>query len=586
MGGIEKFNQGAQILQQVDVTSIITSLALGIAEAQEKLDDNSIKQIGRLTELEIAGKSLLELGFQPAFYAFEYADVSASLNLKMALNTSIDVALSLSLEYKNNSNFDKDFFKRLEDSKKKSKSSESKSKKIMSLKSSQIKDVEIHNKTFEIHKEEGSISKILKAEEHMRDETQNIRAESIIENEIEVKNKSQTEVAIEKENGLITVAIPNTHANTIALLELDNSYTPTTSIKLNGKATPDTFTKEIDFSTTLGNAKTENGGTVVGVNNNKIYRNGNQIDMQFYFGWDINTIHFDYNQNTSNPSLKIEDFKLLALLLKNSPTTTITITGYTDGSGSKNYNLKLSEERANAVKNILKQYGNLNDDSQFTIKSLGESEATNESKDPNLRKITIEINSSNSFIYFNGGNISTGATGNANNPFILKETDTTTTTINDVKFKYGNELITIIDASSNKFDSKQKGKFDKFFFEKVNDIYYLLHEDTVINYFVYSKDEKEIDIKIDSKSDKEIDKEKTDVYLSKTENEKSRLNQTTKKFDGDNSFAMSGSIDARYSRQFGMSVEGNAAISARLISLPPPDGLKLYLESLYNKSDS
>ena len=103
MTEIEKFNSGANILQQVDVTNIITALALGIAEAQEKLDDNSLKQLGRLTELEVGGKSLLELGFQPAFYAFEHADISASINLKMALKTSLDLSLSIAAEYKNNS---------------------------------------------------------------------------------------------------------------------------------------------------------------------------------------------------------------------------------------------------------------------------------------------------------------------------------------------------------------------------------------------------------------------------------------------------------------------------------------------------
>ena len=44
MSYTEDITNGASILQQVDVTDIITSLALGIAAAQEKLDDNSIKQ--------------------------------------------------------------------------------------------------------------------------------------------------------------------------------------------------------------------------------------------------------------------------------------------------------------------------------------------------------------------------------------------------------------------------------------------------------------------------------------------------------------------------------------------------------------
>ena len=89
MSYTEDITNGASILQQVDVTDIITSLALGIAAAQEKLDDNSIKQLTKLSETEVGDKSLLELGFTPAFYSFDYADVSASISLRMALKKAV-----------------------------------------------------------------------------------------------------------------------------------------------------------------------------------------------------------------------------------------------------------------------------------------------------------------------------------------------------------------------------------------------------------------------------------------------------------------------------------------------------------------
>ena len=44
--------------------------------------------------------------------------------------------------------------------------------------------------------------------------------------------------------------------------------------------------------------------------------------------------------------------------------------------------------------------------------------------------------------------------------------------------------------------------------------------------------------------------------------------------------AISGSLDVRYARQFGKSVEGNASVSARMVSVPPPTGLENYIATL------
>ena len=89
MSDLTKFSDGAAILQQVDVSSIFKNLAMGIAEAQQKLDDNSIAQAIKLAETKIDGVSLLQLGFSPVFYAFQYADISASINLQMALKEEL-----------------------------------------------------------------------------------------------------------------------------------------------------------------------------------------------------------------------------------------------------------------------------------------------------------------------------------------------------------------------------------------------------------------------------------------------------------------------------------------------------------------
>ncbi|SFL29015.1 OmpA-OmpF porin, OOP family [Desulfomicrobium norvegicum] len=63
-------------------------------------------------------------------------------------------------------------------------------------------------------------------------------------------------------------------------------------------------------------------------------------------------IHFDFDSSALKPEAKAI-LKRNIQLLKDNPRTHIRIAGYTSASGSAEYNKKLSERRANAVKNYL-----------------------------------------------------------------------------------------------------------------------------------------------------------------------------------------------------------------------------------------
>ncbi len=591
---VQKFDEGSKILKNIDVSSIVSGLALGIAEAQERLDNNSISQLIRLADTKVAGKSLLEFGFQPAFYAFDYADVSASIQLKMAFKESLSVDFNLEASYSSNSTFDKDFFNQLKKNKSKSTSKSSKTQKTVALKAKTSKNVSVNESSFKIHEEEGSISKIESAEEKMRDESEELRVESVIESKKELTEESSSDVFIREENGYIVITNPFEHTKVTALLKMDTTYSSTAkSIGIKAGGSPLSFDKITDFGTTLTNATTANNdgspstaGEVIGINNSGIKRGATTIPFTFYFGWDKDDMDYDYTHNTTNPSLSLDDVKLLAFILKESDLK-ITIKGYTDGSGDDDYNNPLSKNRAAALKRELEGFAGVTfSDTKVATNGFGEELASDATKQADFRKVTIEFDTSTlfDFIYFQGGHITVaGATTTAPDEYVYKKA--TNPTLNkDVIFKYGGTTYTLVKLADtiNKFASltSDKGKIDEFFVEKHNESYYLLHEESTINYFIHSKENKEIEVKVENEALAQIDKDKTDVFVSETQNDTSKLKESSKDFDGNRAFAISGSLDVRYARQFGMSIEGNASVSARMISVPPPTALENYIQSL------
>ncbi len=70
----------------------------------------------------------------------------------------------------------------------------------------------------------------------------------------------------------------------------------------------------------------------------------------------LRNIFFDFNSYTLKPQSYIELEKLV-YFLKDNPTITIEIAGHTDSIGTHQYNMKLSQNRALAVKNFLVKHG-------------------------------------------------------------------------------------------------------------------------------------------------------------------------------------------------------------------------------------
>ncbi|MDZ7812683.1 MAG: OmpA family protein [Ideonella sp.] len=104
MADIEKLKPG-EILADASVADFISRLGLGIAEAQRALDENSIAQLGEFVQPRegLGGRTLLDLGLMPAFYHYQHADLSCSLQLSMRVAKDEGFGFSINGNFGDNS---------------------------------------------------------------------------------------------------------------------------------------------------------------------------------------------------------------------------------------------------------------------------------------------------------------------------------------------------------------------------------------------------------------------------------------------------------------------------------------------------
>jgi outer membrane protein OmpA-like peptidoglycan-associated protein len=116
-----------------------------------------------------------------------------------------------------------------------------------------------------------------------------------------------------------------------------------------------------------------------------VERVGEGIKITFNSG-----LLFDVNKATLRDASKAELAKL-AQILNKYPDTNILVEGHTDNTGSEEYNLELSRQRAQSVENYLASL-NVNP-TRFTIMGYGESQpiATNETAEGRQQNRRVDL---------------------------------------------------------------------------------------------------------------------------------------------------------------------------------------------------
>lgn len=547
---VEDFANGANILQQVDVSQIFKSLAMGIAEAQQELDDNSISQLQRLSETELAGKSLLELGFVPAFYAFTYADISASIHLRMAEKTSFELGFEASFDYSSGATSSADFSELSKEKQFQSEQGEFKSNRAFSIKSSSKQQVKVNNQYYKLDENEEVVSRHEKL--HLE----------LLENEkIDRVNTQYSE-------SYYTVFQNLENYSVVAITDIGgsgNNVTGPTAITIVGE----TFTNiYADFVAAYS------GADLYGFAGDEMYGlSTSPTKMDLHFKTDMHVIDFAYDFNKNSIPGKDVAFQALATALKNDPTLHITIEGSCDRTAGSEYNLNLSTRRCTNMRDWLVAKGASK--TQIHIDPKGETLADEEGglsdgqEDANYRRVRISLIPNRYYIFSTTNITVTFAPGPNQWINVLSGPDTFVVVNGSSEgFQTGTSIATYESLNTSSMNSLYES-------ETREGIHYFLHKDTEVTYMAYSKDSEEINISAEEGSQSE-------VRVYKNENSTERIKNLAEKNNSNKTFAASASVDIRVARQFEMSIEGSASMSARMVAVPPPAQFTTHIATAFN----
>lgn len=598
---LKNLKEGADILQQVDVTEIITSLATGIADAQKKLDTNSIQQAIALADPNngVGGKSLIELGFAPAFYHFQHAEVSAEIDLKMRLKTDFELNASLYGSFTKQGGYTKEKLNFLREDSESKERREYKSSRAIVTTATHYEEIAFDSGSVQMDETKGSIERIEKFEDDLRTLTEIDRVATKLDSKsVSIQVDENVGAVVNYVGGYLTITIPEDNAVIEGILKVADYKTSSTAIDMAGDATAeftivdgdkDDFTKVITAATTAIGA-----GTVTGFNDDK-YQVGTGVakTMEVFFDHDKRNAAVALDKTVSEDGVSKDNTAMrevllkLAKALKNDSTTSIKLIGYTDGSGKGGYNETLSIDRCLSLKQWFEDQGVKS--SQINHEGKGETLAgADESRNLLFRKVTIEVNGVDYF-YMEGGNMKANATPDSGvNSFVHLAAVPGGPSSYNAKFTLNGEKIeftglTNANASltgNSTWTTKLQSKFSH---KAIRNTAYLLHNDINVKYTVFSRTKDDLSVRTGSNEKEDFTSEESKYLIGESLNKRKLVNKDLEKRENPSTVAVGGSVDLRTARQFEMEVKGNSRVSARLVSLPAPPEFLAEIKEYYKE---
>ncbi|MCK8515364.1 OmpA family protein [Methylonatrum kenyense] len=572
-----------EVLADASVADFIASLGRGIAEAQQDLDRNSIEQLDSFTERldGLGGKSLMELGFSPAFYHYQHADLSCSLNirLKVEKETGFDLGITGAFGQTDSS---------AEAASSSSTETASGSRTESALRTADIElenasagRLEINGSSYQSDADDGFMDRA-------SDLAEQLRSGGLVD-AVQVIRKP-SELSIESEADPDRVAIGR---NTVAFVARDHpgglirlDANEETTIKLDGENEVTVSAKDdlAAFADAVGEAiENLSGYKALVLPPGKTW-------LSVEFKLDGADVPADEHSMLDN----------VAWLLKQVPALNLQLLGHADRTGhedwskeyKQSYNLDLSRQRAEAVEEVIRAFGpdlgdnRINSDGEGEARAVEQGNPTDHQPDRVVEiapaddeAAYILVESKDDAIADVSPDRKDGSDGNGWLGLFaarsLSDLDGDTVTIEG-------ESISLSGDSVGDAEDNSPEAFAANLATKVNDeddLAVVANARGRVCHLAPASDAIQLHLVTSSKSD--IQMSSSEGVTVKEQFSRTSSERKVQQRSGNRTVAVGASVDVRYSRQFELDVTGNSSITARLVSVPaPPEFLDTMREFL------
>jgi outer membrane protein OmpA-like peptidoglycan-associated protein len=521
------------VLGQVDLGSYISAMGKGIAEAQRALDDNTVGLLGAFTKPvdSLAGKSLIQLGLSPAFYHFRSATVSASVNMSIRVRQEIDVSVHVAAG--------------------ETQSSTTKVRSGSKETTSATETVHLSD-TKEIHATSTG-NTIQKINSYAASNSASSQEFTVAERADVLHKTEFTGSGVARYNSAAALFVVQPAGKRWAVLCIAGPSASAEVFQING---------------TSGAPYPAQAQTTA-----KLLAEGVASHAQGMFvallsidpaADDLKIVKFTTGSHLVKPIGTVDyaaRLRALAHIIAAAGNPTVNLVGHTDGVGPKAYNQKLSLLRAQAVKDVLVANGVT---AVINVSGVGEAFAVDDLNEPAARNVTITFTPALTayfvFLCEVGGTLNSSIVVSAGpgNHWAATGLYDTGGTVNGAAAAIATDVVNEVHASN-----KAEGS-------AIGELVYLTNREessnkiAKVSVYAATGSSLETSTASDLTYDQATSEDSATVETSDTEIKRAA--------------AMAGSVDARFSRMFDVSMSGNMSVTAELVSIPAPAELQQFIK--------
>jgi outer membrane protein OmpA-like peptidoglycan-associated protein len=519
------------VLQQADLASYIGAMAIGVAEAQRALDDNTINQLVEFLKPQpgLSGQSLLQVGLMPAFYAFRSATLSCSVSMTLKVSQSFNAGITVGTG-----------------------TSTTSTKKI-TIGTKKVSDVHTDvqlSQSSKLHIDQNTSG--MKAIHSYSEQNSSSKEQYALAERVAVGAASQYQASglVQYNSSAALFVVPPAGkrwavAKITAASAAGDSFTVLSGT--NGAYLPPTGTSAKDQASGLLAFAVAGGvkGFILSTDT------APRLDTTLF-------AHDSYQVGTIAGIDYAERLRALAHILAAAQSGGITIVGHTDGTGPADYNLRLSKLRAQAVRDVLLANGIT---AFGTVDGVGEPSGNDSSANPALRnaEVGFGLTAGTYYVYLEETTGTLAATlttaSPAPNSYLADGTYPAVSTVQN-----GSTTVSSTTAAATLASEVSNASGSTVEATDIGELVYLTNKSgsDIAEVTVYARDESG------------FTEDSTTNLDTKTETSAGQSTVTTSEQTVNRSSAVVGSLDARYARMFDLSLSGNMSLAAELVNVPAP----------------